>query len=95
MTSRDHMQRKQRRPGAGGERTPEPGSDEQIWEDIHEQLMGHPDIDVTEVEIAVDEGEVTLTGRVDSREAKWLMEEVVRATAGVVDVHNKVKVARL
>jgi osmotically-inducible protein OsmY len=57
--------------------------------------MNHPDIDATGVEVVVDEGEVSLTGRVDSREAKWLAEEIVRAIAGVVDVHNKLKVARL
>lgn len=95
MTPRDHMQRRQRPSGAGRERTPEPGSDEQIWEDVHDQLMNHPDIDATGVEVVVDEGEVSLTGRVDSREAKWLAEEIVRAIAGVVDVHNKLKVARL
>lgn len=94
MTSRDHMQRK-RPTSAGRERTPEPGSDEQIWEDVHDQLMQHPDIDATEIEVAVDEGEVTLSGRVDSREAKWLAEEVVRAIPGVVDVRNKLKIARL
>jgi osmotically-inducible protein OsmY len=89
------MQRKQRPGGAGRERTPEPGSDEQIWEDVHDQLAAHHDVDATGIEVGVDEGEVTLTGRVDSREAKWLAEEVVRAIAGVVDVHNKLRIARL
>jgi osmotically-inducible protein OsmY len=31
---------------------------------------------------------------VDSREAKWLAEEVTRAVPGVQDVHNRLKVAR-
>ncbi|HEU4589087.1 MAG TPA: BON domain-containing protein [Gemmatimonadales bacterium] len=88
------MQRK-RPTGAGRERMPEPGSDEQIWEDVHDQLMENPDIDATEVEVSVDDGEVTLTGRVDSREAKWLAEEIVRAIPGVADVRNKLKIARL
>jgi osmotically-inducible protein OsmY len=56
--------------------------------------MGHPDLDVTEVEIEVEEGRVTLTGRVDSRESKWLAEEVTRAVQGVQDVRNRLKVAR-
>jgi osmotically-inducible protein OsmY len=56
--------------------------------------MGHPDFDATEVEIEVEEGLVTLAGRVDSREAKWMAEEITRAVQGVQDVHNRLKVAR-
>lgn len=70
------------------------GADERIWEEVHDRLMGHPDLDVTEVEIEVEEGRVTLTGRVDSRESKWLAEEVTRAVQGVQDVRNRLKVAR-
>jgi osmotically-inducible protein OsmY len=70
------------------------GADERIWEEVHDRLMGHPDLDVTEVEIEVEEGHVTLTGRVDSRESKWLAEEVTRTVQGVQDVHNRLKVAR-
>ena len=40
-------------------------------------------------------GDVTLTGRVDTRESKWLAEEIARAVPGVVDLHNRIKVARL
>jgi len=70
------------------------GADERIWEEVHDRLMGHPDLDVTEIEIEVEEGRVTLTGRVDSRESKWLAEEVTRAVQGVQDVRNRLKVAR-
>jgi osmotically-inducible protein OsmY len=70
------------------------GADERIWEDVHDRLMGHPDFDATEVEIGVEEGLVTLAGRVDSREAKWMAEEITRAVQGVQDVHNRLKVAR-
>jgi osmotically-inducible protein OsmY len=70
------------------------GADERIWEEVHDRLMGHPDLDATEVEINVEEAEVTLVGRVDSREAKWLAEEVTRAVQGVQDVHNRLRVAR-
>ena len=70
------------------------GADERIWEEVRDRLMGHPDLDATELEIEVDEGEVTLVGRVDSREAKWLAEEVTRAVQGVHDVHNRLKVMR-
>ena len=70
------------------------GADERIWEEVRDRLMGHPDLDATEVEIEVEEAEVTLAGRVDSREAKWLAEEVTRTVPGVQGVHNRLKVAR-
>lgn len=79
-------------------RTAEHGDDrpdEAIWEDLHEQLTGNPDLDATEIEIRVDVGEVTLAGRVDSRDARWLAEEIARAVPGVVELHNRLKVARL
>jgi osmotically-inducible protein OsmY len=69
-------------------------ADERIWEEVRDRLMGHPDIDAIEVEIEVEEAEVTLVGRVDSREAKWLAEEVTRTVPGVQGVHNRLKVAR-
>ncbi len=70
------------------------GPDERIWEEVRDRLMGHPDIDATDVEIEVEEGQVSLAGRVGSREAKWLAEEVTRAVQGVQEVRNRLKVAR-
>lgn len=83
----------QRDPRAAAPADPRP--DETIWEDIHEHLTTNPDLDATEVEIVVEEGDVTLTGRVDTRESKWLAEEIARAVPGVVEVHNRLRVARL
>jgi osmotically-inducible protein OsmY len=94
MTARDHM-RPQRPSDTGHQGAHAPGSDEQIWEDVHEHLMNDPNLDATEVEIVVEDAEVTLTGRVDSRESKWLAEEIARGVAGVRDVHNRLKIARL
>jgi osmotically-inducible protein OsmY len=70
-------------------------TDEAIWEDIHDHLTMNHDLDATEIEIVVEDGNVTLTGRVDTREAKWLAEEIARGVAGVTDLHNRLKVARL
>ncbi|HEX5387353.1 MAG TPA: BON domain-containing protein [Gemmatimonadales bacterium] len=97
MTARNHMQRKQHPTDAGSrpESPPALGTDEQIWEEIHERIMGHPDIDVTQVEVVVEEGDVTLTGRVARREDKWLAEETARSVPGVRDVRNRLKIARL
>ena len=38
------------------------GADERIWEEVRDRLMRHPDLDVTDVEIEVEEAEVTLVG---------------------------------
>ncbi|HEX2449757.1 MAG TPA: BON domain-containing protein [Gemmatimonadales bacterium] len=83
----------QENPRTGGAAEPRP--DEAIWEDIHDHLTTNHDLDATEIEIVVEDGDVTLTGRVDTREAKWLAEEIARSVPGVVDLHNRLKVARL
>ena len=58
------------------------------------QRFADGSLNAAEVEIEVEEGLVTLAGRVDSREAKWMAEEITRAVQGVQDVHNRLKVAR-
>jgi osmotically-inducible protein OsmY len=83
----------ERNPRTGGPAEQRP--DEAIWEDIHDHLATNPDLDATGVEIVVEDGDVTLTGRVDTREAKWLAEEIARAVPGVVELHNRLKVARI
>ena len=83
----------QRSTQAGGPAEQRP--DEAIWEDIHDHLTTNPDLDATEIEIVVEDGDATLTGRVDTREAKWVVEEIVRGIPGVRELHNRLKVARL
>lgn len=67
-------------------------SDERIREDISERLEDHPEIDATNIEIQVREGEVTLTGSVDNRRSKRLAEDVAEQCRGVKDVHNQIRV---
>lgn len=67
-------------------------SDEGIREDINERLAEHPDLDATDIEVAVAEREVTLEGKVEDREAKRLAEDIAEAVPGVQDVHNHLKV---
>ncbi len=69
-------------------------SDERIREDINERLTDHPEIDATEIEVAVTNGEVTLTGTVDHRHAKRLAEDIAEGVSGVHDVHNQIRVNR-
>ena len=69
-------------------------SDDKIHEEIWELLTNNPDLDASEIELHVESGEVTLTGTVDSRDAKWLSEDLVTSVTGVREVNNRLKVAR-
>jgi osmotically-inducible protein OsmY len=66
-------------------------SDERIREDICDRLTRHGRIDATDIQIQVRNGEVTLDGAVDSREAKRLAEDVAESVDGVRDVVNHLK----
>ncbi len=67
-------------------------SDDRIREDINERLTDHPDIDATEIDVQVKNGEVTLTGTVDERYAKRLAEDVAENVSGVREVHNELRI---
>ncbi|MGN6393496.1 MAG: BON domain-containing protein [Gemmatimonadales bacterium] len=69
-------------------------SDDRIREDVNEELTRHPDIDATEIDVTVNNGEVTLTGTVDDRHTKRLAEEVVERCSGVNEVHNQLQARR-
>jgi BON domain-containing protein len=70
-------------------------SDERILEDVCERLTEHPSIDASDVEVSVNEGDVTLSGRVDSRAVKHLTEVMAETVSGVKEVHNQLRVAAL
>jgi osmotically-inducible protein OsmY len=67
-------------------------ADERIREDVCERLTHHSDVDASEIEIKVSNGEVTLTGSVDDRNAKRVAEEIAEQVSGVRDVHNQIRV---
>jgi hypothetical protein len=66
--------------------------DDRIYEDVCEALTQHDRIDASEINVAVEDGEVTLTGRLRSRNAKRLVTDVVDRISGVRDVHNNIRV---
>lgn len=68
-------------------------SDRRILEDVCEALMMPPDLDPSEVEVRVENGEVTLTGTVPERWMKRAIEDVCEDQPGVEDVHNRIRVA--
>jgi hypothetical protein len=67
-------------------------SDERIHEDVCERLMEHPSIDASEVEVSVNDGDVTLAGQVESRAIKHLTETMTETVPGVKEVHNHLRV---
>ncbi len=69
-------------------------SDERIEEDVNEQLTRHPEIDATDIDVQVHDGEVTLTGTVSDRWMKRLAEDVAESVSGVRDIHNQLRVAQ-
>jgi osmotically-inducible protein OsmY len=67
-------------------------SDQRIEDDVYERLSRHGYIDASEINIEVKDCEVTLKGRVTSKEEKRLAEDVAEGVFGVEDVHNDLKV---
>ena len=67
-------------------------SEERIREEINERLTAHGLIDASDVEVTIQKGEVTLTGFVDSREAKRAAEDCVEDVQGVREVHNHLRI---
>ena len=68
--------------------------DDRIKEDVCEAFTRNDELDPSEIEIRVERGEITLTGTVDSREAKRLAEDLAERCSGVKDVHNQLRVSR-
>jgi len=69
-------------------------SDERIREDVSERLAQQDELDPSDLEVRVANGEVTLTGTVRSRHEKFLAEEIADEVLGVNDVHVQVRVRR-
>lgn len=69
-------------------------SDERISDDAHERLTDDAWLDASNIAISVSAGEVTLSGTVDSREAKHRAERLVEDLSGVTHVQNNLRVAK-
>jgi osmotically-inducible protein OsmY len=68
-------------------------SDSRINEDVCDRLCDSPDIDATDVEVNVANGEVTLTGSVSDRNQKRRAEDLIEQISGVREVHNNLRVS--
>ncbi|MCA1614333.1 MAG: BON domain-containing protein, partial [Acidobacteria bacterium] len=86
----------------GGEDEPRRGrgpknyrrSDSRIEEDVNDRLSDQPFLDASDVEVRVENGEVTLSGTVNSRRDKRLAEDIAETVLGVTDVENRIRVRR-
>jgi osmotically-inducible protein OsmY len=67
-------------------------SNERIQEEVNEALARHPEIDASDIEVRVENGEVTLTGVVEDRGQKRLAEDIAEDVFGVDDVNNDLKI---
>ena len=69
-------------------------SDERIREEICERLTDDWRVDATEIDVVVNNGQVTMSGAVHSREEKRKAEDLVESIPGVHDVHNNLRVSQ-
>jgi osmotically-inducible protein OsmY len=66
-------------------------SDARIYEDVCERLLKHGDLDAGDIEVTVNNGEVTLIGTVESRRAKHLAEDLTESVSGVRGVNSRLR----
>ena len=69
-------------------------SDERISDDAHERLTDDTWLDASSIAVSVSGGEVTLSGTVETREAKHRAERIVEHLSGVNHVQNNLRLAK-
>jgi hypothetical protein len=67
-------------------------NDQDIFEDVCYRMSVNGQLDPSEIEVKVEDGEVTLEGKVGDRHSKRLAEEIADSVSGVFDVHNRIRV---
>jgi BON domain len=69
-------------------------SDVAILEEVFEVLSDHGDLDVSDIEVFMDDGDVILRGTVRSRWAKFYAEDLAAGVRGVRDVVSELRILR-
>ncbi|MDM7915686.1 MAG: BON domain-containing protein [Candidatus Eisenbacteria bacterium] len=69
-------------------------SDESVREDVIDRLTENADLNASDIEVAVHDGEVRLRGQVEDRYQKRLAEDLAESISGVWDVHNEMSIRR-
>jgi osmotically-inducible protein OsmY len=67
-------------------------SDDRIHDDINDRLTDDPYLDASDIDVSVNNCEVTLSGRVDTRLAKRRAEYIAEWVTGVTNVQNNLRV---
>jgi osmotically-inducible protein OsmY len=67
-------------------------SDIDIKRDVEEELRMNPDLDATDIAVAIKSGVVTLSGFVRSYSQRWEAERTVKRVSGVSGVANDIEV---
>lgn len=67
-------------------------SDPRIQEDVNDRLADDPYVDASDVEVMVSSAEVTLSGSVDSRQARRRAEDIAEQVSGVSYVQNNIRI---
>lgn len=67
-------------------------SDARILEDVSERFAHQDQLDPSDIEVSVTDGEVTLQGSVEVRREKFWAEELADHVRGVTEVHNQLRV---
>ncbi len=68
-------------------------SDERLREEVSWRLRADPDIDASEILLAVQDGEVTLEGSVPDRQTKRDAAECAENVMGVCQVNNRLRIS--
>jgi osmotically-inducible protein OsmY len=67
-------------------------SDQRILDELHDRLTDDPHVDASEIEVRVENREVTLSGTVNSRFEKRHAEDIAESVSGVAHVQNNLRV---
>ena len=67
-------------------------SDDRIRDDINDRLTDYPYLDASDIDVEINNGEVILTGTVESRYAKRMAEDITEDVSGVTHVENRLRV---
>lgn len=68
--------------------------DERIRDEVCLNLQRTSSLDVSDISVAVIAGEVTLSGSIEDRGQKHRAEDLAADVAGVIDVHNQLRLRR-
>ena len=70
-------------------------SDSRIFEEVCDRLSQHGRLEASDIEVEVQEGEITLNGSVATRRDKRLAEDLAAGVSGVRDIHNRLRLQDL